>query len=549
MISEVAPMIRLALASLAVLLILLGPPSARAQGDEDIVSAAPVASTVTGGPAETAPVTLDGFELFRIRGTSARPAAERARLIANQIRKAAADPAVDPDALTILESETSTDVMAGNRVLIQVVDADAAVEGLRRAIIAAVFHERIAKAIRDYRHDREPTTLRANAIYTVLTLIALVLGLLVLHAVRRALDRLISRRFRTQIETVEKRSFDLLDADQIVAITHRLARALVWVTAATMIVFWATTVLSLFPWTRPVGNRALALLLAPLATMGQAILGYLPDLAFLAVLFVVVRWLLGLVRVFFDSLRVERIRLRSFDPEWAVPTLRIVRLGIIVLAIVVAYPYIPGSGSEAFRGVSILLGVLVSIGSSSVVSNMIAGYSLIYRRTFKIGDRVKIGDVVGDVIDMRLQVTHLRSPKKEEIVVPNSHILGSNVVNYTTYARRGGVLLHTTLGIGYEVPWRQVEAMLCLAAERTEGLLKQPAPFVLIRALNSFDVTYELNVLCGEAQAMARRYAELHRNILDVFNENGVQIMTPAYESDPSDAKIVAKEDWHKAPA
>jgi small-conductance mechanosensitive channel len=549
MLSEVAPMIRLALASLAVLLILLGPPSARAQGDEDIVSAAPVASTVTGGPAETAPVTLDGFELFRIRGTSARPAAERARLIANQIRKAAADPAVDPDALTILESETSTDVMAGNRVLIQVVDADAAVEGLRRAIIAAVFHERIAKAIRDYRHDREPTTLRANAIYTVLTLIALVLGLLVLHAVRRALDRLISRRFRTQIETVEKRSFDLLDADQIVAITHRLARALVWVTAATMIVFWATTVLSLFPWTRPVGNRALALLLAPLATMGQAILGYLPDLAFLAVLFVVVRWLLGLVRVFFDSLRVERIRLRSFDPEWAVPTLRIVRLGIIVLAVVVAYPYIPGSGSEAFRGVSILLGVLVSIGSSSVVSNMIAGYSLIYRRTFKIGDRVKIGDVVGDVIDMRLQVTHLRSPKKEEIVVPNSHILGSNVVNYTTYARRGGVLLHTTLGIGYEVPWRQVEAMLCLAAERTEGLLKQPAPFVLIRALNSFDVTYELNVLCGEAQAMARRYAELHRNILDVFNENGVQIMTPAYESDPSDAKIVAKEDWHKAPA
>jgi small-conductance mechanosensitive channel len=549
MLSEVAPMIRLALASLAVLLILLGPPSARAQGDEAIVSAAPVASTVTGGPAETAPVTLDGFELFRIRGTSARPAAERARLIANQIRKAAADPAVDPDALTILESETSTDVMAGNRVLIQVVDADAAVEGLRRAIIAAVFHERIAKAIRDYRHDREPTTLRANAIYTVLTLIALVLGLLVLHAVRRALDRLISRRFRTQIETVEKRSFDLLDADQIVAITHRLARALVWVTAATMIVFWATTVLSLFPWTRPVGNRALALLLAPLATMGQAILGYLPDLAFLAVLFVVVRWLLGLVRVFFDSLRVERIRLRSFDPEWAVPTLRIVRLGIIVLAVVVAYPYIPGSGSEAFRGVSILLGVLVSIGSSSVVSNMIAGYSLIYRRTFKIGDRVKIGDVVGDVIDMRLQVTHLRSPKKEEIVVPNSHILGSNVVNYTTYARRGGVLLHTTLGIGYEVPWRQVEAMLCLAAERTEGLLKQPAPFVLIRALNSFDVTYELNVLCGEAQAMARRYAELHRNILDVFNENGVQIMTPAYESDPSDAKIVAKEDWHKAPA
>jgi small-conductance mechanosensitive channel len=504
---------------------------------------------VTGGPIETAPVTLDGIELFRIRGTSASPAAERARLSADRIRTCAADPTVDPDALTILEGESSTQVMAGDRLLIHVVDADAAVEGLRRSVMALALQDRIANAIRDYRHDRDPATLRANAIYTALTLVALVLGLLVLRAVRGALDRLISRRFRTQIETVEKRSFALLDADQIVAVTHRLARALVWVIAATLIVFWATTMLGLFPWTRPIGNRSLALLLAPLATMGQAIVGYLPDLAFLAVLFIVVRWLLGLVRVFFDSLRLGRIRLRSFDADWAVPTFRIVRLGIIVLAIVVAYPYIPGSGSEAFRGVSILLGVLLSIGSSSVVSNMVAGYSLIYRRTFKVGDRVQIGDVVGDVIAMRLQVTHLRSPKKEEIVVPNSHILGTNVVNYTTYARQGGVLLHTTVGIGYEVPWRQVEAMLCLAAERTEGLLQGPAPFVLIKALGSFDVTYELNVLCGEPQAMARLYAALHRNILDVFNENSVQIMTPAYALDPPDAKIVPKEEWHKTPA
>jgi len=178
-----------------------------------------------------------------------------------------------------------------------------------------------------------------------------------------------------------------------------------------------------------------------------------------------------------------------------------------------------------------------------------AGYTMIYRRAFKVGDRIRVGDITGDVTGIRLQVTYLRTIKNEEIIVPNSIILSSHVTNYSTLASARGLILHTTVGIGYETPWRQVEAMLLLAADRTPGLLKEPPPFVHQKALADFAVTYELNAYCDNAQAMARLYTVMHQNVLDVFNEHGVQIMTPAYEGDPEIPKVVPREKWYEPPA
>jgi small-conductance mechanosensitive channel len=183
------------------------------------------------------------------------------------------------------------------------------------------------------------------------------------------------------------------------------------------------------------------------------------------------------------------------------------------------------------------------------VSNIIAGYMMTYRRAFKVGDRVKIGDAVGDVIEMRLQVTHLRSYKNEEIVIPNSQILTSEVLNYSSLARTQGLILHTEVGIGYETAWRQVEAMLLAAAERTPGLEREPRAFVLLKKLGDFAVTYELNAYCKDVKAMNELYTKLHRNVLDVFNEYGVQIMTPAYEGDPAEPKVVPRQEWYAPPA
>jgi small-conductance mechanosensitive channel len=243
------------------------------------------------------------------------------------------------------------------------------------------------------------------------------------------------------------------------------------------------------------------------------------------------------------------VQIKGFDPDWALPTFRILRLLVIVFALVVAYPYVPGSQSEAFKGISILVGVIFSLGSSSAVANVIAGYTMIYRRAFKVGDRIKIDTIIGDVTEMRLQVTHLRSPKNEEITIPNSTILSSSVTNFSRLAREQGLILHTTVGIGYETPWRQVEAMLLEAAQRTPGLLRKPAPFVLLLSLDDFAVTYELNVYCDQPQESLNLYAALHRNILDLFNEHGVQIMTPAYMGDPATPKIVPRDQWFAPPA
>jgi small-conductance mechanosensitive channel len=215
----------------------------------------------------------------------------------------------------------------------------------------------------------------------------------------------------------------------------------------------------------------------------------------------------------------------------------------------VAYPYVPGSGSDAFKGISIFIGVVLSLGSTSAIANIVAGYMMTYRRAFRIGDRVKIGAAVGDVVETRLQVTRLRTVKNEEVIVPNSTILNNEVVNYSSLARNEGLILHPTVGIGYETPWRQVEAMLLEAAGRTRGLMADPPPFVRQASLGDFAITYELNVHCDDPQAMNALYTELHRNILDVFNEFGVQIMTPAYEGDPEQPKLVPKERWFAAPA
>jgi small-conductance mechanosensitive channel len=246
----------------------------------------------------------------------------------------------------------------------------------------------------------------------------------------------------------------------------------------------------------------------------------------------------------FNGLEQGAIIIEGFDAEWAIPTFRIVRIFTIAFALIIAYPYIPGSDSSAFKGVSVFIGVLFSLGSSSFISNIIAGYSMTYRKAFKIGDRIQVEGKIGIVEEQSLMVTRLRSLKNEEIVIPNSILLNSEITNYNARAKNLGLILHTTVGIGYETPWRQVDAMLKLAADRTEGLLKEPAPFVLKQSLGDFAVTYEINVYCNDVSKMQIYYSRLHQNILDVFNENNVQIMTPAYEGDPEIPKVVPKDQW-----
>jgi small-conductance mechanosensitive channel len=487
--------------------------------------------------------------LFYVRGISAYPAEERAEAITARIRAVAGDTGVPTSTLRVVPGERSSDIVMGDRPIMSVFDGDAAIEGIHREDLARVYTHRIQIAVEAYRRDRSPRHLLVGAGQSLLATALLAGAVLLVVRLWRRLTAVLERRYARRVRSLEIQSVQVIHAERLRALARgafRTVRALVLLVFAYL---YLSFVLARFPWTRPVSARLLGFVLSPFAIMGRSLLDFLPNLVFLVILVAVSRYVLKLLSLIAAGVGSGTISLSGFDREWAAPTYRIVRIAVIGFTAVVAYPYIPGSGSEAFKGISIFFGVIFSLGASSVVANTLAGYSLIYRRAFKVGDRVKIGDVVGDVTEMRLQVTHLRTIKNEDVIVPNSVILTSQVVNYTSYADTDGLILHTTVGIGYEVPWRQVEAMLLLAASRTPGLGATPPPFVLQTALGDFAVTYELNVYCRDAHTMASLYTVLHRTILDVFNEYGVQIMTPAYEADPALPKVVPKDHWYQPPA
>jgi small-conductance mechanosensitive channel len=498
---------------------------------------------------DAAQVEVNGEALFKVRGVTAFPAAKRAEAIAGRIEALADDRGFDPASLETEEKADHTLIKAAGKVVVAIYDEDARLESISRSVLVEVYLEKIRRVIQEYRNDRKPKVIIRAVAYAAaatLVLFSLTYGIIVLF---RRLNGQLELHFRKRVEELEVKSLRIVRAQQLWAAAVAVIRLVRTVLILALLYVYLNLVLGLFPWTRPLARDLLSLVGEPLLAMGNAFVAYLPKLFFLVILVFIARFVLKLIRVFFDSIAEGRVRFANFEQEWAWPTYRIVRFVFLAFMLVVAYPYIPGSDSDAFKGVSLFLGVLFSLGSSSVLSNIIAGYSMTYRRAFKVGDRVRIANAFGDVVEMSVLVTHVLTPKNERVVIPNSKILNDEVINYSAMARERGLILHTTVGIGYETSWRQVEAMLLMAAQRTPGLRPDSQPFVRQTALGDFAVTYEINVFCDDAARMGEVYTDLHRNILDVFNEYGVQIMTPNYEGDTPDPKVVPREQWYAAPA
>jgi len=532
---------------LAMIVLALTLPLANAAAQQtDTQPASSEDSTVN---IQSAPVKLDGHTLFRVRGVSAYPADQRARVIADRIRAVAKDHAFNAQDIKVNETQFSEQIVAGNLVIVNLFDVDAQLEQVRRQSLAVAYLLRVQQAVIDYRRERQPDVLIRHAILAAAAAIGLLLFWFLGIKILRSTLRTMERRYKHRIREVGIQSLKLLPAERM------------WISFIGVVKFAAAStgnavtygtldyILSLFPLTREFSQNLSGFVLNPLRTIGSKFVDSIPNLIFLIILGVIIYYLLKFIRLVFSSIENETITMAGFDPTWAKPTYRLVRVFVVAFALVVAFPYIPGSNTQAFKGVSLFIGLVFSLGSTSLIGNLISGYTLTYRRVFKTGDRVKIGDYIGDVRESRLLVTYIHTIKNEVIAMPNSSIVNAAVVNYSSLAHTNGLILHTNVGIGYETPWRQVEAILIEAAARTPGLLREPKPFVLEKELRTFDVDYELNVYCDRPNSTASLYAALHRNILDLCNEYGVQIMTPAYEGDPKDAKVVAKDQWFAAPA
>lgn len=490
-------------------------------------------------------VNVDGYNLFAVRGISSISADERAKAISERIKLIAADYYVTPDSLIVETAKEGFDELKLNGVIImRVFDSDAALEGISRNSLVFGAKTRIIKAINTYRYERSYDVLLKNILYGSGAILFCIVLIFTIHFVMKKINLLLESRLKERIDALELKSFQLIRSNQILVSISGLVRFLKFVLMLAVIFVGTQYILGLFPWTRFISVSLIQIFVKPFSDFGLAIVNFIPSLAFLIVIFFISKYLLKLVKLLFFGLKQGSITIDGFDPDWSIPTYKIVRILLIAFAAIIAYPYIPGSESDAFKGVSLFIGVLFSLGSSSVIANLIAGYTMTYRKTFKVGDVVQIDNNIGQVSDIKLFVTRLLTPKNEEVIIPNSVILNTNVVNYSTLAKDKGLILHTTVGIGYETPWRQVEGMLLLAADRTSGILKEPKPFVLQKNLGDFAVNYEINAFTNDPIRRNKTYTELHQNILDVFNENNVQIMTPAYEGDPEQPKVVPKDQW-----
>jgi len=301
-------------------------------------------------------------------------------------------------------------------------------------------------------------------------------------------------------------------------------------------------VLSFFSWTQGWADKIFSMILEPLRWLWGGITNIVPDLFFIAAIIVFARYLLKVIRFFFLAIEAGRLQFSGFHQDWARPTYQIARIFVILLAVVMCFPYVPGSHSPAFQGISVFLGVLVSLGSTSAISNTIAGVVMTYMRPFKVGDRVKIVDTVGDVVEKSLLVTRVRTIKNVDVTIPNSLILGTHIINYSAMANDLGLILNTTVTIGYDTPWPQIHRALIEAAGTCAEILKEPKPFVLQTALNDYYVHYELNAYTRNANSMQQIYSELHTAIQISFQRAGIEIMSPAYTSLRDGSKITIPE-------
>jgi small-conductance mechanosensitive channel len=481
---------------------------------------------------QASPVLVEGEPVLWITtGLGPYSAANRAERVARRLDEAIHDRSLRDPTVTIVDTEGSSELHAGPHLLMIITPRDAADIGAPRAALAQQYARMLETAIRDERLRYAPSSLVRSGIYGLLATAAYALVVWLIFRVTGAVRRRLAGRMIARSKTLRAVQAEMLSADRLsraLSTTVFLARVVLIVLALDV---YLTFVLGLFPWTRAVSTRLLSYAFAPVRAVTLAVVGYLPKLLFLLVIGAVITLAIRVVGSFFRQISDGRLTFENFPAEWADPTNKIVRVLLIAFGLVVAFPYLPASDSPAFAGVSVFMGVLVSLASSSALSNMIAGIILTYTRAFKLGDRVKIGDAFGDITETSLLATRVRTIKNEEITIPNGLALATAVTNYTRDASTLGLILHTSVTIGYDAPWRQIHDLLIQAALATPGVLHDPKPFVWQTSLNDFYVTYEINAYTAAPKEMIEIYAVLHSKIQDSFYAAGVEIMSPHYTS------------------
>ncbi|MEA9357634.1 mechanosensitive ion channel domain-containing protein [Bacteriovorax sp. PP10] len=356
-----------------------------------------------------------------------------------------------------------------------------------------------------------------------LTLIALTVG------VSTAAVKLLIKKQSVWLRPIYFKSHELVSTAMLVSVLSNIVTAIKWILVLSILYLMIPFVLQELPVTHDYAVELMASVKSHLITIGDGLLNFIPNLFFIAFVIFLTRSLLRFAKFIFLKIEKEYIVIDGFYAEWAGTTFQLLRFFICMFALVIIYPYLPGSGTKALEGVSVFVGLMISLGSSSAIANIIAGVMISYMRAFKKGDYVKIGESMGKVTEKGLIVTKMITYKNEEITIPNTQVLSSQVTNYSTKAQSRDLILYTTITIGYDTPWTLVHKMMIEAAERSPLISQDKKPFVLQTALNDYHISYQLNAFTENEDKIPGAYSELHQNIQEVFAENQVEIMSPGF--------------------
>ena len=467
------------------------------------------------------------FYLYAKRG--GHTPQQRARSISLEIEELGRRFGMNPDSVYIESSDIVTDLMYKERVIVSFTDQDGLWENCTRDQLAAAKRSVIVEKLRTMKEEHGLLQLGKRILYFVLVLVGQFFLVRLTNWMFRKLKGRIQRLKDTRLKPISIQDYELLDTQRQVNLLLFVANLLRYLFMLLQLLLTVPLLFSIFPQTKGLAYQLFSYIWNPIKSILQGIVDYIPNLFTIFVICLAVRYLVKLVHYLANEVQSERLKISGFYADWALPTFHIIRFLLYAFMVAMIYPYLPGSDSGVFQGISVFVGLIISLGSSTVIGNVMAGLVITYMRPFKLGDRIQLNDTTGNVIEKTPLVTRIRTTKNEVVTIPNSFIMSSHTVNYSASAREYGLIIHSEVSIGYDVPWRKVHQLLIEAALNTPGVTDDPRPFVLETSLSDWYPVYQVNAYIREADRLAQIYSNLHQNIQDVFNEAGIEIMSPHY--------------------
>lgn len=457
---------------------------------------------------------------------------ERVRLIETRIKNLAENPLLNLDSLQVRIKKDQREIIYQNKMIVQVTPQDEIWANTPIDTLSQQWLNQMVAKIEVYRESISLNRILLNTGMGVGVILAIAIMFYSINRVFNKLLLFLAKRRRKFINGVKIQNYELFSPEQHWSLYRKLVRVIR--VLVQILCFYVTLplIFALFPWTEGVADTLLHYIILPAKTVLKAVVSFLPNAATIVVIYLSAKYIVKSLKYFATEIESGKMKFHGFYPDWAFPTFNILRIFIYALVFVLIFPYLPGSNSPVFKGVSVFLGVLLSLGSTSFIGNIVAGLVVTYMRPFRIGDRIKIGDITGKVIQKNLLVTRIRTPQSEDITLPNSNVMSGHTTNFTTSAETEGLFIKVNLSIGYDVSHNKVKSLLLQATKETDGISYRPASFVLITALDDFYIVYELNASIRNTEIMPRIKSDLHSKILDLFNEANIEILSPHYRAE-----------------